>query len=255
MSVMQYLKRSSMLAGLTAGIVALAPGKASAGGPSARPEARHVSEQLIITQGVGRVSIRPDSLRVEVGVEAQADTVEKAQNEVNTRMERVIQAIQRLQIAGLVLQTETLQISPVYSEPQGNQPPRIVGYRASNSVSATVRGPAYENLGAQGSRIVDAAVRAGANRLLGISFFASDLRDAQARSLKAAVEDAERNARTMADAARVSLDGLVSLEGGPESGPRPLAFERVAAAAPTPVEVGEIVVTSQVTAKFMFQRR
>ena len=59
-----------------------------------------------------------------------------------------------------------------------------------------VRGGAYEELGAQASKIVDTAARAGANDIGGIAFFVNDARDAQTKALQAAVRDAERNAST-----------------------------------------------------------
>ena len=254
MPLIKFLKRSSLFAGLLYAVTALMPQPAAAQEiPEDQARAR-----LITTTGVGEVRIRPDALRVVVGVQAQAQTVEQAQNEVNARMARVLQAIRNLRIAGLVLQTETLQISPVYARQEGNELPRIVGYRASNNVSVTVRGPAFENLGAQASRIVGAAVGAGANELAGISFFASDLRDAEQRSLREAVSDAQRNARTMADAAGIALGPLAALNGGPERGGLPfadMALRAGFAGGPAPIETGEIVVTSRVTASFAIQPR
>ena len=257
MPLIKFLKRSSLFAGLLYAVMALTPSPAAAHETpgSGEDQAR---ARLITTTGVGEVRIRPDALRVVVGVQAQAQTVEQAQNEVNTRMARVLQAIRNLRIAGLVLQTETLSIFPVYAPHEGNELPRIVGYRASNNVSVTVRGPAPENLGAQASRIVGAAVGAGANALGGISFFASDLRDAEQRSLREAVNDAQRNARTMADAAGVALGPLTALNGAPERGGRQfsgMALREAAFDAPAPIETGEIVVTSRVTASFSIQPR
>lgn len=257
MSLVKLLKRSSLLAGVTYAIMALVPPSSIAQEITGSREER-AREHLITTQGIGEVRVRPDALRVQVGVEAQASTVGEAQNEVNTRMARVIQAIQNLRIAGLVLQTETLQLYPITAPQEGNELPRIVGYRAANSVSVTVRGPAFEALGTQATRIVDAAVRAGANTLGRISFFAVNVGDAEQRSLREAVSDAQRNARTMATAAGVTLGVLASLDGAPER--RGLdqsfvAFDRASSAAPTPVETGEIVITSRVTASFTIQPR
>jgi hypothetical protein len=251
------MKQSSFLAGLALGVMTLAPQSAEAAAPSGAREERPSAEQRsITTHGSGEERVRPDSFRVSVGVEAQAETVDKAQNEVNTKMQRVIQELNRLRIPGLVLQTQTLQLYPIREVPQGDELPKIIGYRAANSVTATVRGGAYEDLGAQASKIVDIAARAGANDIGGIAFFVSDDRDAQTKALQAAVRDAERNARAMADAAGVSLGEIESLEGGPErSGPMFRAVALEARGAPTPIEIGESVITARVTARFAFRRK
>lgn len=256
MSLIKFMKRSSLLAGAAYAVMALAPQRSVAQEATGQSEDR-AREHLITTQGIGEVRVRPDALRVRVGVEAQATTVAEAQSEVNTRMTRVIQAIRGLGITGLVLQTETLQLSPITARQEGNELPRIVGYRAENSVSATVRGTAFDDLGTQASRIADTAVRAGANTLGGINFFAADLRDAQQRSLREAVSDAQQNARTMASAAGVTLGALASLDGAPQGGSRGF-FEAAGLmrdVASTPVETGEIVITSRVNASFIIQPR
>lgn len=259
MSPMKFLRRSSLLAGVTFGVMALAPSSSSAHEPVAHDARAMGAHRLISTQGVGEIRIRPDSFRVTVGVEAQADTVEQAQSEVSTRTKRVIQAINRLRINGLVLQTQTLQLYPVYAPQRGDELPKIVGYRAVNNVTATVRGPASQDLGTQAARVVDASVRAGANQVSGIDFFASDLGEAHQRALQAAVADAQRNAKTMADAAGVALGALASLDGSPEIGgpiPHFRALEsRAGASSATPVEAGEIVVTARVAASFVFQAK
>src|SRR5262249_28086386 len=93
MSLATRLKKSSVLAGVAMGLMPLAPSAAAEapqvpGGPAAL--------RNITTQGRGEVRARPDSFRLSVGVEARADTVEKAQREVNAKMARIIQDLNRL---------------------------------------------------------------------------------------------------------------------------------------------------------------
>jgi uncharacterized protein YggE len=173
-------------------------------------------------------------------------------------MQNVTQALNRLRIAGLTLQTETLQITPIYSRPREGELATIVGYQAANAVRATVRGAEYQRLGDLAARVVDAGVSAGANEVRGIGFFVDDPSDARRRALQEAVNDAERNARAIAQAAEVTLSGVRSIEGSPElmGGPMLFAAERAMAmdGAPTPIEAGETVISSRVSAKFTFRR-
>jgi uncharacterized protein YggE len=256
MAMIERLKRLPLLAGLTLGLLATVP-VASAQAQPAVP-GQETQARLISTQGYGEVRVRPDSFRTTVGVEARAETLEQARNEVNTKMQRVTEALNRLGIEGLTLQTETLRILPIYSRPREGELATIIGYHAANAVSATVRRGDYERLGDVAARVVDAAVRAGANEVRGISFFIDDASVARRRALQEAVNDAEANARAMAQAAEVILLGLHSMQGSPErmGGPMLIAFERGAAdGAPTPIETGEVVISSSVTASFDFRSR
>lgn len=252
MSAMKKLRHSARMAGLTLGMMALLPRGAMAQDKAA--EAEMGGQMLISTEGQGEVRVRPDSARVSVGVEVQAETLEKARNEVNTKMQAIIQALNRLRIPGLSLQTEMVQFYPIREE-RRNETPRIIGYRASNTVTATVLSAAQDDLAQHVGRIVDASLNAGANTVNGVSFFVHDLRPAQQKSLQDAVQDAEKNAQAMARAAGVKLGKLYSLEGSPGSGGGPLfrSFE-AARVAPTPIETGETVITSRVTAKYTFRK-
>lgn len=254
MAMIEKIRKSPLLAGITLGLLVMGPA-ASAQEPASGEEAQ---QHLISTQGYGEVRVRPDSFRTTVGVEARAQTLEQARSEVNAKMQRVTQALNRLRIEGLTLQTETLQIFPIYSRPAEGELATIVGYQASNAVSATVRRADYQRLGDIAARVVDAAVGAGANEVRGIGFFVEDAGEARRRALQEAVNDAERNARAIAQAAEVTLVGLHSLEGSPErmGGPMLFAAERAMGSGgePTPIETGETVISSRVTATFDFRR-
>ncbi|HSO00116.1 MAG TPA: SIMPL domain-containing protein [Candidatus Nanopelagicales bacterium] len=255
MNIVERMKKAPMLAGVTLGLLVMGPAAALAQAPETTGAGVR-EERLISTEGYGEVRVRPDSFRTTIGVQAQAETLEQARNEVNTRMQRVTQAINRLRIPGLVQQTELLQISPVYNRPPEGEAARIVGYRASNAVSVTVRGVDQARLGDLAARVIDAGVSAGANDLRGISFFVQDPSEARRRALQEAVNDAERNARAMAQAAEVSLVGLHALQGAPEfsGGPMLRTFAMEAGAPSTPIEAGETLITSRVNASFTFRR-
>lgn len=256
MAFMARLKQSPIIAGITLGILVAAPLASAAETPQASEGAPR-QERLISTQGYGEVRVRPDSFRASAGVEAQADTLEKARTEVNTRMQRVTQALNKLRIEGITLQTEMLQIFPVYDQPrEGEGLPKIVGYRAQNTLTVMVRGADDQRLGEVAARVVDAAVAAGANNVSGISFFLKDASGARRKALQEAVSDAERNARAIAEIAQVQLSGLVSIDGAPElGGPMLRAFDlaEAAGASSTPIETGETVISSRVTASFAFR--
>lgn len=246
MSARKYLKQLGVLAGLALGSAALAPSSAAA-----EVEARE-EQQLIVVQGSGEVRARPDSLHIDVGVEARATKLDEATRKVNVTMRHVIDAVRALGIQDLTVETRILNVSPVYANRRPEETPTIVGYMASNHVSVTVRHAPVDELGARGSRVIDAALTAGANTVAGIDFFLDDPAPAEEEALARAVRDAQRDAETIARAANVTLGALHSVEevAGMRIVPRAARLEMLAS---TPVEVEDIVVQSNVTARYTFR--
>lgn len=245
MSPRKYLKQLGLLAGLALGGAVFAPSSAAAG------DAAQDAQPLIVVQGSGEVRVPPDSLSVDVGVEARAATVEEAREKVNASMRRVIDAVRGLEIPDLTVETRILNVSPVYANRPSDQPPAIVGYSASNHVAVTVRNAPVDELGARGSRIIDVALGAGANEMGGIDFFLDDPTVAEGDALVAAVRDAQRDAEIIARAAGVTLGPIYSVEESPGMRLVPRAA-RIETITSTPVEVEDIVVQSNVTAKYTF---
>lgn len=244
MSRRKRVENAMLLAGLALMGVSLAPLHASA---DEADEGR-----IILAHGRGEVRVRPDSMEVDVGAQAQAASLEQATSAVNTQMTRVMDAIRRLGLEGLTLQTNDLSIQPVYAPIRNpDDTPAIIGYTTSNRVTVTLERVPTDALGEQASRIIDAAVAAGANTLGSVQFYLADPSSAQDDALSAAVKAAARDAETMASAAGVTLGQLTSLveSSGSRPVPRPLAL-RVAA---TPVEVGNVSITSDVTAKYAIE--
>ena len=118
--------------------------------------------------------------------------------------------------------------------------------------------PDFRKLAERAAAIIDAALGAGANAMGGVDFFLADPSQAQSQALTLAVQNAGDDAETMAKAAGVTLLGVISIEESSASRtPRfmPLAMSFSGSQrgiAPTPIEVGEITYTSDVTAKYAF---
>jgi uncharacterized protein YggE len=254
MSAMDQIMRSARLFGLTFRVIAHVPRSVSKARRRGRARSR---TDLITTQGRGEVRVPPDSVRIDLGAEAQAPTLEEARFEVNRRLSGVVSAIERLAVPELSLQTLALQLYPIRDPQARDEPANLVGYRASGTIAATVVGAKSTALAEIASRVVDEGVSAGANVISGIRFFLKDVRGVESRALEAAVRDAEQNARAMASAAGVALGALRSIEGTPAfhgGDVLPRAYEAVAAVS-TPVLAGEIVISSSVSARFSFAPR
>ena len=121
--------------------------------------------------------------------------------------------------------------------------PTVVGYRADNSVQVTLAdltrvGPA-----------IDAAISAGANRVLGLTFSLEDDSAMQLAAIRAATGQAAAKAEAIAEALGRELGSVIEAREGGVS-VRPVAAPRMAAEMAmdgAPVAPGEVSVSASVT--------
>ncbi len=198
----------------------------------------------IVVQGSGEVNVRPDLARISLGVQNQATDSTAAAQTNTDRTAKVIEAMKRAGVAERDIQTSNYSIYLQYdSRPKPGQSGLseqvVAGYQVSNTVRVTVRKIA------DAGRVLDAAVKAGANVAQGIQFDLDVPTAAKARAdaLRAAVTDALSKARVIADAAGVKQIVLVAIiENGAQGIIRPV-YEGMAmmksADAATPVQPGE----------------
>ncbi|MFN3648328.1 MAG: SIMPL domain-containing protein [Armatimonadota bacterium] len=215
-------------------------------------------EPVLVVSGNSEVRVAPDLAIVRLGVTRIASTAQQAQAEVNQAAQAILESVLRLQVPREAVQTSQLTIQPLYEqrqprpgqEPQEPREPRIVAYQASNVV--TIRLTRLETAGP----VIDAALKAGANRLDGLSFGLQNDREARQRALTEAVREARQKARTMAEALDVRLVRVVEAIEGGYVRPMEFAAERAMMAAGdagTPVSPGEVSVHANVTLRYRIQ--
>jgi len=184
--------------------------------------------------GEATISVPPDLAQIDSGVTTEAKTAREASEANNKAMGVVVLALKNAGIPEKDFQTSRLSLSP-QSAPNrnANAPFQIIGYRATNRVTVTIRDVTKV------ANTIDVLVGAGANEISGISFMVSQasklLDDARAK----AVDDARRKAEIYARAANVSLGAALSIS--EETAPGPMPYRKMAAgmAADTPVAQGE----------------
>lgn len=208
-------------------------------------------EPILSVGGRGELSVRPDQATIILGAVIQSEQASDAQRQVNAIMQRAFEQIRGLEIPEEAITTVGLSLEPVYSRPgpRGEQhEPRIVGFRARNSIRVRV-----EDL-TQVGPVIDSGIEAGANQLQGLNFELRDDRRARQEALRRAVQEARMKAETIAQAMDVSLDHVVEVAEA-EVGFRPPEpeFARVmdmAAAAPTPVQPGQLRIEARVVVRY-----
>ena len=207
---------------------------------SATPASATALARTVTVTGLGVVSAVPDRAEFSFGVTSQAKTASAALAANAAEMRKVIAALKEAGVAAADLQTQNVSLQPRYS----NDGQEIVGYTASNTVSAKLK-----NLDRAGA-IVDAAVDAGANTIFGPSLTRSDATALYQRALRAAVANARAKAAAIASASGARLGRVNSVvEGSAGPSPTPIATAKEAAAG-TPIEPGTTQVEATVTVEF-----
>jgi hypothetical protein len=224
-----------MLAVVGAVLAVLVAGATRAGGASSA-----APQHSIVVAGQGSVVARPDRAQLSFGVSTDAKTASAALRADAVEMTRVIAALKGQGIAPADLRTDLVSLSSRYSQ-NGET---VVGYTATNSVSATVR-----NLAKTGA-IIDAAVDAGANQVSGPNLVRSSVSSLYRAALRAAIADARGKARTIAAASGLRIRRITDVsESSTAPSPSPLTAKASADAA-TPVETGSTLVEAAVTVTF-----
>lgn len=188
---------------LIAGVIGVA------GCESLSPEPRTTATGSIVSgqntgiwvTGEGKVYVVPDVAVLNVGVEAQADTVADAQNQATDAMNAVRNELDAWSIDAKDIKTLYFSIYPVRDYNPLKEGEELKGYRVTNMLSVKVR--KVEDTG----NIIDAVAKAGGNliRIDNISFTVDDPVPYQKEARENALADAREKAEQIADEAGLRL--------------------------------------------------
>jgi uncharacterized protein len=201
--------------------------------------------RTIQVDGDGEARAKPDLAALSVAIETHAATAEKCAGLNASLADKVSDALKSELGGNGTIQTGGYSLFPEYSERPTNEHPRIIGYRAENSVRVETTdiklvGP-----------LIDTAIGAGANQINSLDFMLKDNTRARSEAIAKASQDAQAQAAALAASLGVKLKQIYSATTVSESRPMPMAFRAMASAnganAPTPVEAGEVTVPAHVS--------
>ena len=203
----------------------------------------------IIVSGEGEATAAPDLAMLTLSVMREAKTARAALDANNDAMAAVIAAMKSAGIADRDLQTAGIQINPRYNytnDPDGTQKAELVAYQVTNTLSVRVRD--IDKTG----EILDKAVTLGVNEGGGISFTNVDPSTVITQARKKAVSDAMAKAKTLAEAAGVSVGKVVEIsEQSYAPQPMPMSAKSFdSARAAVPIQAGENSYRVQVNVTF-----
>jgi hypothetical protein len=199
----------------------------------------------------GEVTRVPDLAIISAGVQTLRPTATAAIEQNAAAMERVRQALKRAGIEDKDIQTSSINLNPEYQYNQ-NQPPRLTGYRASNSVNVKFRD--LKRTGA----ILDALVAEGANQINGPNLTIDKPESALDEARTRAIANGRSRADLYARALGMRVVRLLSVsEGGGYSVPPPMPVmmmaERSAGVADTKIDPGTQQLQVSVSMSFELQ--
>lgn len=196
---------------------------------------------LLNVSAEGEAKRTPDIANISTGVVTRAAEANAAMRANAEQMDKVVKAIRDAGIAEKDVQTSGISLNPTYDYRE-NQPPRITGYEAHNTVNVVVR-----DIGRLG-KILDQLAAVGANQINGPSFDVEDKEEGYDEARRQAVDKARARAEMYAKTLGMKVRRIVSIsEGQRFAPPIPYAMDRMemkaASAAPTPVSPGQNTLT------------
>jgi uncharacterized protein YggE len=147
--------------------------------------------RTVRVSGAAVVNVAPDRALIKLGVQSNAPTPDGVQA-MNTRAIReVIDAVRGLGVDVKDIKTDNYVVYPVYYDYNSL---RIKGYRIDNVVAITLKDVSLA------SDVVVAAFKAGANEVLDVQFYTSELRRYRDQARELAMTAAAEKAQALAKA-------------------------------------------------------
>jgi uncharacterized protein YggE len=201
--------------------------------------------------GSGIVLAQPNTARITLGVEVFDASLSNAQATAANRMDAVVAKLKAAGIPDTDIRTVSYNINPQYDQRDPNQAV-LRGYQVQNLVEVKTSNVA--GLGA----LLDDVVSAGATRVMGIRFEASNMEDLKNQARDQAMANARGKAEQMARDAGVTLGRPISIEESDPGGVTPVRAQvpsaaLAAPAATTPIQPGELQVQTNVRVLYAIQ--
>jgi len=197
--------------------------------------------------GSGSASAVPDRATAQIGVDAQAASLQAATRQNDKRLLAVIESLKAAGIAEPDIQAVHYNL---YAEqrydPATNEPTGGLTYRVSNGLSVTVH-----DLTKVGAVLAD-AMKAGASSISGVTFSIADTTALEATAREKAVADAKARAQSLAQLSGVELGEVVAIS-EVIGGPGPVFYELGGLAGGeggAPLQPGQLEVRVQVQVSF-----
>ena len=216
--------------------------------------------------GTAVVNVPPDRVLIQLGVQSNGRTAAIVQAANSATIERVVKAVKAFGVEAKDIGTDWYVVEPLYEDYDSL---RIKGYRINNTVAITLREVSKTN------DVITAAMQAGANQVINVELYTSELRKYRDQARDLAMKAAVEKAQALAGAAGAQTGCVLNISentwsyyngwwyGSSSSGrsqniwtqnvaqnAAPAAVQEGALSEAGPVSLGQISVKAEVSASF-----
>ncbi len=170
--------------------------------PTSLPDPACDATRSIQVTGTAVINVAPDRALIQLGVQSNGSTPTAVEQMNSMATQAVIKAIRAQGVEAQDIATDVYIIEPVYESYDSLY---IKGYRINNVVAITLRDVSKTSV------VIGAALRAGANQVLGVDFYTSELRKYRDQARDMAMKAAQEKAQALADAAGAAAECVLSI--------------------------------------------
>lgn len=156
----------------------------------------------VSVSGTAVVNVTPDRALIQLGVQSNGRTPQMTEAANSATIYRVIKAIKKIGVDEKDIVTDRYIIDPVY---RNYDSLTIEGYRIHNTVAVTLRDVELAN------EVIIAALSSGANQVVNVEFYLSDLRKYRDQARELAMIAAGEKANDLAEAAGAKSGCVLSI--------------------------------------------
>lgn len=206
-------------------------------------------ETIVNVSGEGRIETVPDMAVISLRIWRRADKAQAATADLAQATTDVLAALTAQGVEARDMQTSSLSLSPIWTNPRDGSERELVGYEASNMLSIRVLD--LDRFGA----VLDATLEQGANGFQGFALSVQEPRPFEDGARVAAFEDGLAKARLYAEAASMRIVGVRSITEGGGFRPQPMqeAMMMRAASADMPIAAGTMDIVVSVSLEVVLE--
>jgi uncharacterized protein YggE len=160
------------------------------------------NNRTVQVTGTAVVNVTPDRALIQLGVQSDGRSPKEVQARNAATISEVIKAVKALGVDARDISTDHYIIQPLYDD---YDLLHIKDYRIFNVISITVRDVN------RASEVIAAAFQAGANQVVNVEFYTSELRKYRDQAREMAMTAAKEKAAALAQAAGAETDCVLNI--------------------------------------------
>ena len=170
--------------------------------PTQEPEVTCDKSRSVNVTGTAVVNVVPDRALIQLGVQSNGRTPKEVQAQNAAIISRVVKALKDMGVEAKDISTDRYIIQPLYEDWDSL---RIKGYRIFNVLSITMRDVDKT------SEAIAAAFQAGANQVVNVEFYTSELRKYRDQARTMAITAAREKANALSQTAGADTGCVINI--------------------------------------------